>query len=255
MPLDILCGALFCISPDLADHDNRVGLSVLFKHLQEVNKVCPIDRVSADSDACRLPKTGLCDLPDRLIGKGSAPRYHADPPFFMDKARHDPDLALLRVDDPGAVRPYEPALFSCHEPFGLDHIHHRDPLGNTDDQGDLRLYRFHDGICGKWRRDKDHRDIGPCRIHSLPDCIEYRDALKLSPALAGSDPGHNIGPILHAGTGMERTLLTRNPLHHQPCRFINENTHPDTLSRFISFYLPFTNLTTFCAPSQISEAT
>src|SRR3972149_1392740 len=156
MPLDILGGTFFCISPDLANHDNRVGLSVLFKHLQKVNKVCPVDRVSADSDARRLSKTGLCDLPNRLIGEGSAPRYHADPPLLVDKARHDPDLALLRGDDPGAVRSDQPALLSGHEPFGLDHIHHRDPLCNTDDHGGLRLYRFHDGIRGYWWSHKCH---------------------------------------------------------------------------------------------------
>src|SRR6516162_5603770 len=56
---------------DFADHDDRLGLVVGKKHLEDLYKVRAVDRIAADSDTTRLPETDSRCLGHRLIGQGA----------------------------------------------------------------------------------------------------------------------------------------------------------------------------------------
>ena len=95
---------------DLADHDDRLGLVIGEKHLEDFDKIGAVHRVAADADAGRLPEPDRGRLRHRLIGQGAGARDDADPAAAMDVPRHDADLALVRGDDAGAVRADQPGL-------------------------------------------------------------------------------------------------------------------------------------------------
>src|SRR4029078_4338989 len=88
-------------------------------------------------------------------------RDDADAALAMDVAGHDADLALVGRDDAGAVRADEARLAALFaEAFGdLDHVEHRDALGDRDDELDARVDGFDDRFGGARRRDVDHRRV------------------------------------------------------------------------------------------------
>src|SRR5271169_1072483 len=80
---------------DFANHDDRLGLVVGEKHLEDLDEVRAVDRIATDADAARLPETDRCGLSHRLVGQGAG-------------ARDDADLALVGSDDTRAVGAYQP---------------------------------------------------------------------------------------------------------------------------------------------------
>ena len=48
---DVLGRRLFVGAPDLADHDDRVGLFVVLEHVEQFDEVKPLDRIATDAHA------------------------------------------------------------------------------------------------------------------------------------------------------------------------------------------------------------
>src|SRR3990172_4278194 len=71
-------GLFFCSPAYLSYHHHCLCFLVFCKHLKDINKVCPIYRVSAYTNTGGLPKTEPCQLVNSLIGQCPAPRYNTD---------------------------------------------------------------------------------------------------------------------------------------------------------------------------------
>src|SRR5208282_307649 len=100
---------LFSGAADLAHHQDRLGLRVLLKELQNIHEVRAGDRVAANAHARRLPQANVAQLPNPFVGQSAAAADDADWAGFVNVTRHDADLALPRSDNSGTVRPDEPA--------------------------------------------------------------------------------------------------------------------------------------------------
>ena len=107
---DPVGGVLLGLAAYLADHDDALGLGVVGEALQTVDEVGAVERVSTDAHAGGLAQAhggGLCD---GLVGQGAGAGHHADLSLGVDVPRHDADLALVRLDDAGAVGADQSAL-------------------------------------------------------------------------------------------------------------------------------------------------
>ena len=85
----------------------------------------------------------------------------------MDVTRHDSDPAFPGCNHPGAVWPYQANRFALEITLGADHVDHRHPFGDGDDQRHAGCGRFHDCVGGPGRRNEDNRGIGAGFGHRL----------------------------------------------------------------------------------------
>src|SRR5581483_10051353 len=102
--LEELRGVLFSRAPDLANHNDRGGLWVREKHLEDVDEFGALDRVAADADRRGLAKSLLRGLEHRLIGQRARARHDPDIARTENIRRHDADLALAGGHDARTVR-------------------------------------------------------------------------------------------------------------------------------------------------------
>src|SRR5262245_45124499 len=161
----------------------------------------------------------------------------------MNVPRHDADLTLPRGNDAGTIGTQELGSSSLQISFHPDHIAHRNPFCNTDDQRNTRVRRFHNRICGEWRRYIDHADIGRRLANGASDGVEDRNALERGPSLTGSYPRHHLSPVLLAGLRMKLAGGTGDALGQNPSLFADQNRHAY-----------FTACTIFSDPSAIVSA-
>ena len=82
----------------------------------------------------------------------------------MDVAGHDADLAFVRRDDTGAVGSDQPRLRARKRALHLDHVEHRNALGDADDQRQFGVDRLQNGVGRVGRR---HVDRGGGRTGRL----------------------------------------------------------------------------------------
>ena len=63
------CGAFFGVAADLADHDDKVRVGVVFESFQSIDVSGSHNRVAADTDAGR--ETQIAQLVHELVGQGA----------------------------------------------------------------------------------------------------------------------------------------------------------------------------------------
>ena len=85
------------------------------------------------------------------------PRARDDADFtcLMDISGHNPDSALVRRDDAGAVRPDQARGFALQVTLDPHHVHDGDAFGDADNQRDAGVGGFHNGVPGKRPRYED----------------------------------------------------------------------------------------------------
>ena len=117
-------------------------------------KVCPL------TDAKRLPETRCRSLTDCFVGESPRPGHDSNLSWQVDVTRHDPDLALARRDDTGAVGPDEPGCaLAGQRVLDTNHVLLRDAFGDAHDERDLRFHRLHDARGGERGWDVNHRRV------------------------------------------------------------------------------------------------
>src|SRR5262245_32315137 len=218
-------GLLLGRAADLADHDDRAGLGVCQEELQDVDELGALDGVAADSDGGGLTEPGIGCLFDGLICQGPGTRHDADRALLEDVARHDADLALVRGDDAGAVRPDQPGLGAVEGTLDLDHVHHRDAFGDADGERDLGGDRLEDGVGGKGRRDIDRRGIGAGLGDGGGNRVEHRQAELDRAAAAGGDAADHAGAIGDRLLGVEGALGAGDALADDLGLAVDEDRH------------------------------
>src|SRR5579884_2383673 len=218
---------LLAAAADLADHDDRLGLVVGEEHLQDVDKARAVDRIAADPDATRLAEPDRRGLRHRLVGQRARARDDADPAAAMDMARHDADLALVRGDDAGAVRPDQPRAAAAQAALDRDHVEDRDALGDADDERHPGVGRFEDRVGGKGRRHVDDAGVAPCHGARLGDRVEDRQVEMARAAFARGHAADHLGAVGDRLLGMERALGAGEALAEDLCGGADEDRHQD----------------------------
>ena len=101
-------------------------------------------------------------------------------------------------DDAGAVRADRGATgLPSSQRRTRDHVHHRDALGDADDELAARVGRLEDRVGRAGRRDEDERGVGAASCDGLGHRVEDRDlALELLAAAPGRDAGDDLGAVL-----------------------------------------------------------
>src|SRR5207244_9783156 len=162
----------------------------------------------------------------------------------MNSSWHDSDFAFPRRDNSGTVWPNQPRTPRLQELPSADHIERWNPLCDTDNQFDLRVSGFHDGVGRKRRRHKNHRSIGASLVHCFLHTVKDGPAFVRGPSFAGRHAADNLRSIFCASFGMKCAFTPGDALHDDPRRFVYENAHAALAAA-----------TTFSAASFIVSAT
>ncbi|EJK61929.1 hypothetical protein THAOC_17492, partial [Thalassiosira oceanica] len=133
---------------------------------------------------------------------------------LVDVPRHDPDLALARLDDAGAVGADEARLAARLEEGLLhaDHVLLRHALGDGHDQRYLRLDRVEDRGRAEGGGHVDDARVRLDGGHGVGDRVEHGQVEVGLPALPGGDAPDHVGPVLDGLGRVEGPLLAREAL-------------------------------------------
>ena len=120
------------------------------------------DGIATDANAGRLAEAVAGELPHRLVGEGAAAADDSDVARLVDVAGGDADAAAAMGivagaggDNAGTVRSDEPGGRPGKRGLDLDHVAHRDTLGDRHDQLEPGIDRLKDGVSGEGRRHED----------------------------------------------------------------------------------------------------
>src|SRR5206468_1740350 len=133
-------------------------------------------RIATDADGGRLTETLIRSLEHRLIGQSTRAADHADAALQEDVTGHYADLALARSEHARAIGTDQTRLRAGQRPLDLDHVEHRNALGDRDDQRHLRINRLQDRIRREGRRDIDDGRRRAGLLDRLMNRIEHREA-------------------------------------------------------------------------------
>src|ERR1700750_355577 len=100
-----------------------------------------------------------------FVGERPTTRDHTDVSWLVNISWHDADLAFTRSDNTRTVRADQARAFSLHVALHSYHVEHWNSFGNTNDEGDTSIDRFHDRISRKRWWHINHRGIGSGRLH------------------------------------------------------------------------------------------
>src|SRR5580704_2369599 len=183
---------------DLADHHDGPGVGVALEGGQAVDEAGARHRVTTDPHAGGLAHPLLGQLVEGLVGEGPRPADDAHRPAgHGDVTGGDPDVALARGDDAGAVRTEQPGgrVLTDQAVVGQGLVPGRDPLGDAHHEGNAGGGGLDDGIGGELGGHRDERGVGPGGLDRLGHRGEYRDALDLLAPPVGVGAGHHPGPV------------------------------------------------------------
>merc|ERR1719402_1417759 len=146
-----ISGCFLSGTTDLANHDYSLGVGIPNKDVETVDKVCSVERVSADPHAERLSQANLSSLVNSLVGESTGSGDDTNTTFLVNVTRHYTNLARVRGDDTGTVGSDQPGLALPGESvLHLDHVLLGNTLGDADDQRYFGLQCFYYGGSGPW---------------------------------------------------------------------------------------------------------
>src|ERR1039458_648563 len=243
--LEELRGILLGRAADFADHDDRLGLRIGQEQFQHRDEFGALDRAAADADRGGLPQVLAAGLEHRLVGERAGARDDSHFARLEDVARHDADLAFARRHHARAIGADQPRLRAGERTLDLDHVHHRDAFGDADDERELGLDRFANGIGGARRRHVDHAGVAAGLFACFGDGVEYRQIEMGRPAFTGRCAADHLGAVGNRHVRMECAVIGGDD-GSDPFRiFVDEDGH---------YAASFTALTIFCAASSRSSA-
>src|SRR5665811_1630722 len=243
--LEELRGILLGRAADFADHDDRLGLRIGQEQFQHRDEFGALDRITADADRGGLPQVLAAGLEHRLVGQRAGTRDDAHFARLEDVARHDADLAFARRHHARAIGADQPRFRAGERALDLDHVHHRDALGDADDERDLGLDRFANRIGRAGRRHINHGGVAAGLLARFGHGVEHRQIEMGGAAFAGRGAADHLGAVGNRLLGMECSILAGETLADDLGVLVDEDGH---------YAASFTALTIFCAASSRSSA-
>ena len=141
-----------------------------------------------------------------------------------------PILHSSGVSTPGQLGPMRRERRAVERALHLDHVEHRNALGDGDDQRDAGVDGFEDGVGRERRRHVDGGRVGAGRRLGLGDGVEQRHVGELGvgvlgAALAGRDAADDFRAVGSRLLGVERALAAGDALADHLGRLVDENGH------------------------------
>src|SRR5688572_26268813 len=113
----------------------------------------------------------------------------------MDLTRHNADFACARGNHTRTVGPDQTGSPPFHEPSYLHHIENWNSFGNANNQIEIRIDSFHDGVGGERRRNKNKTDVTSSSGLGFVHGVKYRKTKMFRAAFAGRNTTHHFGSI------------------------------------------------------------
>ena len=108
---------------------------------------------------------------------------------------HDADLAFAGRNDSRTVRANQARAAILQKLPGAHHVERRNAFGDADDQFDLRIGGFHDGVGGIGRRNENYCRVGAGLVDRFLHGVEDGPAFVSGAAFAGSDSADDLRAI------------------------------------------------------------
>src|SRR5438093_2207362 len=224
-------GLLLVGAADLADDDERPRLAIFVEEPHRVRHRQSDDRIAADADAGGLSETLARQEVGDLVCERAAPRDEPDGARRERVDREDADLALARRDDARAVRSDERRRRARQSGGDAQHVVDRDPLGDGDDERELRVERLQDRVRGGGRGHEDDRRIRIRRDERVADGVVDGDAVDLGTAGARLHAPDDVRPVLLHLPGVEAALAA-DALDDDARPLVDEDAHAAVRAAF-----------------------
>ena len=207
---------------NLANHDDLLCLVIMHEQFKTIDKVCAVNRVTANTNRRCLAKANLRGLVHGFICQSARARNHAACAFFENLAGHDADFALIWGQNAGAVRADEAGFRSRKRALNRDHVRDRNAFGDGNDKLHFGVNRFKDGISREWRGHVNNRRCRASGVLGFGYCVIVRKADMRRAAFAGRYAcDHFRAVILNGLFRVERASFTRHALRDYFCVFVN----------------------------------
>ena len=221
MSLHKVRGLFLGVAADFSDHDYGFGLGIAVEQVQRIDEIGADDGVTTDADGGGLSDAALRQLMHRFVGQRAGARDDADRSFFVNRGGHDADLAFAGRDDAGTIGTDEARAAVLQEFPGFDHVERGNAFGDADDEVDLGVSGFHDGIGGERRRNENNRRVRVSFIDGFANRVEDGPAFVGGATFAGRHASYDFGDVGGAGFRMERAFAAGEALDYDSRIFIN----------------------------------
>ena len=210
----VLRRSFFCVPADLADHHHGFCPRIAIEQLQCVHEMRADNRIAADAYCGRLTNIPLRKLIHRFVSKRARARNNPNRPLLVNARGHDSNLAMARRNNPWTIWSNQPGAAILQELPCPNHVKRRNPFCDADNQFNLCIGGFHDGVrCVRWRYE-DQRAIGASSIHRFLDAVEDRPAFMCGSSLARGHAADDLCSVLRAGFGVECALAPSEALYN-----------------------------------------
>src|SRR5262249_13461825 len=134
-------------------------------------------------------------------------------------------LAFAGRDDSRAVGTDKASFLEVHGGGGANHVDYGNALGDADDQRQVGVGSFQNGIGRVGWRNEDNRSIGSGRFHGFRDGVENGALEMFAPAFSRSYATDYVGAVLNHLLRMERSFAAGKTLHEDACFLVYEDAH------------------------------
>ncbi len=132
-----------------------MSFGIVVKELDGFEERCADDRIAADTDTSGLADAEAGELIDGFVSESAAAADYADVALLVDAAGHDADFAFPGRDDARAVGADQPRFVAIDYGGDAHHVDDRNALGDADDERNLGVGGFEDGVCSVRRRNEN----------------------------------------------------------------------------------------------------
>src|SRR2546429_5370819 len=242
--LDPFGGALFGVAADFADQNNGVRVRIVGEKLDGVEKCRANDGIAADANARGLADAELRQLMDGFVGERAAAADDANVALLVDTAGHDADFAFAGGDDARAVRTDETRFLEIDDGGDTHHVKGGNAFGDADDERELGVRGFEDGVGGVRRRNKNDGGVCAGSFRGVSDGVEDGAFKMFRSTFAGCDAANHVGAVFEHLLRVESAFTAGEALHDEARFFVHQDAHRALPAR----------ATTFCAPSFMPSA-
>lgn len=95
----VISSLLLSHTADLSNQDDAFRFRILEEHIEAINEVGAIERITANADAQRLAQAHLRGLVHSLIGEGARSGDDANLATLVNMAGHNSDFALQNATE------------------------------------------------------------------------------------------------------------------------------------------------------------
>src|SRR5699024_6662120 len=148
------CRLHFVRAADFADHDDGIGIRIFVEHLEDVHVLEPVDGIATNAHGRRLPQPEFGDLGNGFISERARTADYTNAALAVNMTGHDADLDFVGRDQARADGSKQQRLlvFSTHAISQGQHVTHLYAFRDADDEVQVGIHRFPDGVSRPGRR-------------------------------------------------------------------------------------------------------